>query len=52
MVYVDKWERLSEASTRVMETAGISKDEAQTDICRAIADGGIKIRCKLGRQLN
>jgi hypothetical protein len=49
MVYVDKWERLSEASTRVMETAGISKDEAQTDICRAIADGGIKIRCKLGR---
>jgi hypothetical protein len=34
---------------RVMATCGLSKDEAQTDICRAIADGVIKIRGKLER---
>jgi hypothetical protein len=34
---------------RVMEAAGVSKDEAQSDICQAIADGAVKIRCQLKR---
>ena len=49
MVYLSVWERLSDATVRVMKTAGLSKDVAQSDICRAIADGIIKIRCKPGR---
>jgi hypothetical protein len=49
MAYVAQWERLSDASHRVITVAGVSKDEAQTDICQAIADGTIKIRCKLER---
>jgi hypothetical protein len=42
------WESLSEAATRVMEAAGLSRDEAQTDICQAIADRAINIQGKLG----
>jgi hypothetical protein len=47
MAYVRRWERLSDVVTRVMEAAGISEDEAKTDICRAISDRAIKLRCKL-----
>jgi hypothetical protein len=47
MAYPGAWERLSEAATRVMAAAGVSKDEAQTDICQAIADGAVKFRAKL-----
>ena len=32
-----------------MAAAGVSKDEAQSDICQAIADGAVKIRCQLKR---
>ena len=39
MPYPPGWERLSDAATNVMTRAGVSKDEAQTDICQAIADG-------------
>jgi hypothetical protein len=49
MTYVSDWERLSDAMIRVMAAAGLSKDEVQTDICRAIADGAVKIRGKLER---
>lgn len=49
MAYVSDWELLLDATNRVMATAGLSKDQAQIDICRAIADGAIKIRCALGR---
>jgi hypothetical protein len=49
MAYPSAWERLSDAATRVMTAAGLSKDEAQSDICQAIADGAVKIRGKLGR---
>jgi hypothetical protein len=47
MAYVSEWERLSDAATRVMAEARLSQDEARSDICRAIADGAIKIRAKL-----
>jgi hypothetical protein len=49
MAYVSRWERLSDVATHVMTAAGVSKDEAQSDICRAIADRAIKIRCRLKR---
>jgi hypothetical protein len=49
MADVPPWERLSDAIARVMGEAGLSRDEAQTRICRAIADGAVKIRGKLGR---
>jgi hypothetical protein len=51
MGYVPSWERLSDAATRVMTSAGVSTEEAQSDICQAITDGVIKIRCKLGRHM-
>ena len=47
MPYPPGWERLSDATTHVMTGAGVSKDEAQADICRAIADDAVEIRCKL-----
>ena len=48
MPYVPAWERLADAIRRV--TAGRRpKELAQTDLCRAIADGTVNIRCKLKR---
>ena len=47
--YVSAWELLSETLMRVM-AAGRSKEEAQADICRAIADRAIKICAELGRR--
>ena len=48
MPYVPAWERLSDAIRRV--TAGRRpKELAQIDLCRAIADGTVNIRCKLKR---
>ena len=49
MAYVPGWERLSAATERVMEAAQVSKDQAQADICQAIADKNVKIRGKLSR---
>jgi hypothetical protein len=49
MAYSPEWERLSDAAARVMTAAGVSKEQAQTDICQAIADGKVKIRCQLKR---
>ena len=49
MPYVSEWELLSDAATRVNEAAGGSKDETQLGICQAIADGVVKIRCRLKR---
>ena len=49
MAYVSRWERLPHAVMRVMAACGLSKEEAQTDICRAIADGAVEIRGKLNR---
>ena len=48
MPYVSAWERLPDTIRRV--TAGRRpKEQAQIDLCRAIADGTVKIRCKLKR---
>src|SRR5215831_15649770 len=47
--YISPWERLSAATERVMGATGRSRDEVRTDICRAIADGAVKIQGKLGR---
>src|SRR5437660_3477638 len=49
MAYISEWERLSDALARVTAATGLSQDEVRTDICQAIADGAIKIQCKLGR---
>lgn len=49
MAYTPPWERLSEALARVSEATGLSQTEAQADICRAIADGAIKVQGALGR---
>ena len=49
MRYVSGWELLSDATTRVMAAPRVSKDEAQSDICQAIVDGAVKIRCRLKR---
>jgi hypothetical protein len=42
------WERLSAATERVMATAGLSKEDAQSLICRALADGALKFQAKVG----
>ena len=49
MPYVSEWERLSEALAGVMEARALTREDAQADICRAIADGRIKIRGKLDK---
>ncbi len=51
MADVPTWERLSAATERVMATAGLSKEDAQSLICRAIADGILKFRGKVGRHM-
>ena len=48
MPYVPAWERLADAIKHVM-AGGRPKEQAQTDLCRAIADGTVKIRGKLKR---
>lgn len=44
MAYVPEWEQLAEALERVIASGGLSTQEAQCDICRAIADQKIKVR--------
>jgi hypothetical protein len=47
MAYLSAWERLGDAIERVVSEAGVSRNEAQTDLCRAIADGAVRIQAKL-----
>jgi hypothetical protein len=49
MAYVPAWEWLSVTRDRVMAAAGLSKDEAQQIICRAIADRNVNIRGQLNK---
>jgi hypothetical protein len=51
MTYISPWERLSAAIEHVMAAAGLSKDDAQSLICRAIADRAVKTRCTLRKHL-
>jgi len=49
MADVPIWERLSAATERVMATARLSKEDAPSLICLAIADGILKFRGKVGQ---
>jgi len=49
VIYTSKWERLSEAADRIMASADISREQAEVALCRALADGVIKVRAKLQR---
>ena len=46
MPYVPAWERLPDVIGRLMAGGG-PKELAQADLCRAIADGTVNIRCQL-----
>jgi len=46
VAYTPDWESLAGALERVMAT-GIIEDEAKTDLCRAVADGNIRVRLKV-----
>jgi hypothetical protein len=51
MAFVSEWERLSEALRRVMAANELPEQEAQSDICRAIADQAVNIRLKLRKHV-
>jgi hypothetical protein len=51
MAFVSEWERLSEALRRVMAANELAEEEAQRDICRAIADQAVNIRGKLRKHV-
>jgi hypothetical protein len=48
MADIPTWELLSAATELVMAEAGLSKDQAQTKICDAIAEGTLKFQAKVG----
>jgi len=47
MAYDSIWERLNDITRRVVDATGCSKEEAQADICRAVADGVIQFQARL-----
>jgi hypothetical protein len=49
MSYVRAWQQLSEAIESIVAVAGCSREEAQTDLCHAIADRTVRIQVKLMR---
>jgi hypothetical protein len=51
VTYESPWERLSDALAR-LEAAGLPTEEAQSDICRAMADRAINFRGRLKKQAN
>jgi|GraSoiStandDraft_16_1057320.scaffolds.fasta_scaffold331617_1 hypothetical protein len=51
MADIPTWELLSAATELVMAEAELSKDQAQTKICDAIADGTLKFQAKVGRHM-
>jgi hypothetical protein len=44
-----KWERLSGAVDRIVNSADISREQVTTDLCRALSDGDIEVRAKLAK---
>jgi hypothetical protein len=49
VTYTSKWERLSNAVERIMESTHLSREQAESDICRAISDRAIGVQAKLAR---
>jgi hypothetical protein len=47
VTYAPKWERPSDAVDRVMKSTAVSREQAETDICRVISDRAIDVRAKL-----
>jgi hypothetical protein len=47
VTYTSKWERLSAAVDRITQRAGISREQAEADLCRALSEGVIEIRARL-----
>jgi len=47
-MHTSAWKRLAEALNRILEITGGSPGEAQADLCRAMADGSVQVRAKLG----
>lgn len=52
MRYISNWENLSDARDRVVAATGCSQEEVEADICGAMIDGAIKIRCKPRKHLH
>jgi hypothetical protein len=45
--YRPDWELLADALKRVQNTNDVTEDEAKADLCRALADGKIRIKVKI-----
>ncbi len=50
MAYHSQWQSLSDVAKRVVALTACLQVEAETDICRAIADGAINLRGQLKRR--
>lgn len=49
VAYTPGWESLSAAAERLMKASGCTQEQAQWDICRALADGAIGFRVNLAK---
>ena len=45
--YESEWEGLPDAVERIITSRGASREQAQADLCHAISDGRIQLRCQL-----
>ena len=49
MPYESEWEGLPDAVERITTSRRASREQAQTDLCHAISDGQIRLRCQLDK---
>jgi hypothetical protein len=47
--YESDWEGLPDAVERIITSGGASREQAQADLCHAISDGQIRLRCQLDK---
>ena len=47
MPHESEWEGLPDAVERIITFRGASREQAQADLCHAISDGRIQLRCQL-----
>jgi hypothetical protein len=47
--YESEWEGLPDAVERIITSGGASREQAQSDLCHAISDGQIRLRCQLDK---